>query len=167
MRPGPEEVIKAAWLSEDLLYRYSLVRRWGMSGPPAVFLLLNPSTADASQDDPTIRRCIGYARAWGFSAIKVVNLFAFRATDPSGLRAPGVEPIGPANDMAILHAAQHAGIVVCGWGTHGELHGRGAHVRRFLLAARELHVLKLTAGGHPGHPLYLKGDLHPTLWRAE
>src|SRR5262249_14212908 len=100
-----EEVRRAAVISDCGRYRYSLTRRWGDAAEPrALFVMLNPSTADAEQDDPTIRRCIGFAKAWGMGSLEVVNLYALRATDPAALlSAP--DPIGPKNDTMITSAA--------------------------------------------------------------
>lgn len=137
-------------------YRYALTRRWGTGAMSAAFVMLNPSTADAFTTDPTVRRCLGFARGWGASGLVVVNAFGLRATDPGDLyRHP--DPVGPDNDMSIAeHLADVAGPVVCAWGTHGALHGRGAEVAALL---REIGVQPLCLGttkdGHPRHPLYL------------
>src|SRR4028119_2392792 len=83
-------------------YRYALWRTWDAARPPVAFVLLNPSTADARRDDPTIRRCANFARTWGFGGLEVVNLFAFRATHPTDLKC-AADPVGPQNDVH-LHA---------------------------------------------------------------
>lgn len=144
-------------------YRYELRRVWGEADRLACFLMLNPSTADASADDPTIRRCVGYAKAWRLGGIVVRNLFALRATDPAEL-AGHPDPIGPDNDRW-LTAPALAAVTVAAWGTHGVLHGRDRHVRALLAAADvPLHHLgELTRDGHPRHPLYLPAtaQLHP------
>jgi hypothetical protein len=133
-------------------YRYRLWRRWA-AGAPVLFVMLNPSTADAERDDPTIRRCVGFARAWGFAGMTVVNLFALRATDPARLRRAR-DPVGRDNDCHIAAAAAGAGTVVVAWGTHGELGARDRAVLA-LLAPHRPRCLGLTRGGHPRHPLYL------------
>jgi len=118
-----------------------------------VFVMLNPSTADAEQDDPTIRRCAGFARAWGFGGMTVVNLFAFRATDPARLRRAR-DPVGRDNDHHIATAARGAGMVVLAWGVHGALDGRDRVVAALLADVRP-RCLGTTRGGYPRHPLYL------------
>jgi hypothetical protein len=126
--------------------------------------MLNPSTADAFQLDPTNRRCVGFAQAWGYGSMVTTNIFAFRSTDPAGLRT-AADAIGPENDDAILSAATSADLVIAAWGTHGELQGRGAAVREMLVGAGiALHALRVTKAGHPGHPLYVAGDTLPTTW---
>lgn len=125
-----------------------------------MFIGLNPSTADETQDDPTVRRCIRYAQDWGFNALYMTNIFAFRATDPLVMKRFD-DPVGPQNDTALIRLAADAGIVIAAWGVHGTHMGRGDAVRLFL---HRMHVLKLTKGGHPCHPLYLKADLKPVLW---
>jgi hypothetical protein len=126
--------------------------------------MLNPSTADAFQLDPTNRRCVGFAQAWGYGSMVTTNIFAFRSTNPAGLRTTK-DPVGPENDEAILNAAKNADLVIAAWGTHGELQDRGNAVRGLLTEAGiELHVLRLTKAGHPGHPLYVSGDTVPTHW---
>lgn len=151
----------AAQLSDCGLYRYSLSRVWDQDKYTVTWIMLNPSTADAAQDDPTIRRCCGFAEAWGLGGIYVVNLFAFRATEPKRLRtAP--DPIGPENDSAIIGACMAGNLTVAAWGTMGELRGRGEQVLAMLRGQRlTAHHLGLTQGGHPRHPLYARGDLHP------
>lgn len=145
-------------------YRYSLVRAWDDGLPRACFCLLNPSTADARRDDPTLRRCAGFARAWGFGSIEVVNAFAFRATDPRALRA-AADPVGPGNDRAILRAARRASIVVVGWGNAGALEGRSDAVRR-LLSGFDARTLGLTKQEEPRHPLYVARNTAPVALGA-
>lgn len=123
--------------------------------------MLNPSTADASRDDPTIRRCVAFARAWGYGGVEVVNLFALRATHPFYLRA-SAEPVGPDNDRHILLAARRAEHTVLAWGIHGELGGRGADVLALLSRRTRALCLGWTRQGHPRHPLYLRRDARPT-----
>jgi len=124
--------------------------------------MLNPSTADASRLDPTVRRCAGFATTWGAGALEVTNLFALRATDPNELRSAEA-PIGEGNDEAILAGALAADLVVCGWGIHGSLGDRHHDVLMLLFGAGvQPTVLGLTKDGHPRHPLYLRGDLLPT-----
>lgn len=136
-------------------YRYRLWRRWAAGGAAVAFVMLNPSTADAAHDDPTIRRCGGFARAWGFAAMVVVNLFALRATDPARLRRAR-DPVGRDNDHHIAAAAAGCDHLVLAWGAHGALGGRDRAVLA-LLAGRRPSCLGLTRAGQPRHPLYLPG----------
>lgn len=144
-------------------WRYTLRRSWapGRAAPARrdrlLIIALNPSTADAERDDPTIRRCIGFAQAWGFQALCVVNLFAWRATLPADLKA-AADPVGPDNDAWLRQEARRAGLVLAAWGVHGVHQGRDAAVRAMLPA---LHCLRRTRDGHPAHPLYLPKTLRP------
>lgn len=137
-------------------YRYTLWRRWD-DGPYAMFVGLNPSTADETTDDPTIRRCIRFARDWGYSALCMTNLFALRATDPKAMLADP-EPIGAENDDRLFQASREAGIIVAAWGAHGSHRRRDRDVLRML---RHVHHLGLTKSGQPRHPLYLRADSTP------
>ncbi|HYG67177.1 MAG TPA: DUF1643 domain-containing protein [Anaeromyxobacteraceae bacterium] len=156
LRPPGEA--KAAAISDDGRYRYTLERIWDPSKVPAVFCMLNPSTADASQDDPTIRRCRGFAQTLGYGGLIVVNLFALRSTDPTAL-LDADDPIGPGNDEQILAAAARGdGTVICAWGTGGALHFRGRDVLALLKKRGGFRPMRLgppTNGGNPRHPLYL------------
>jgi hypothetical protein len=145
----------SAILSDDGVYRYTLGRRWA-PGPAVLWIMLNPSTADAAVDDPTIRRCIGFSKAWGYSALTVVNLFALRATNPARLYRHE-DPVGPVNDAHIVTQAQRAVEAVAAWGTHGALRDRAEYVRR-LVDGIPLVCLGVTRGGHPRHPLYVRGS---------
>jgi len=142
-------------------YRYTLWRRWDVDGPLVMIIGLNPSTADARQDDPTIRRCIGFARDWGYGGLVVTNLFAFRATYPADLKA-AADPVGPRNDVWIKRMANQAETIVAAWGNDGTWLDRSARLRR-LLAGR-LRCLRINAGGEPAHPLYLPAGLMPREW---
>lgn len=153
--------------SPCLAYRYSLVRIWDSTAPRLLFVLLNPSTATEVQNDPTVERCERRARALGAGAFAVCNIFAFRATDPRVMRA-AADPVGPANDAAILAAAGWADRIVCAWGTHGAHLGRGAAVERLLRAGgRRLEHLGLSRAGHPKHPLYIGYDIQPQPWPSQ
>lgn len=122
--------------------------------------MLNPSTADARRDDPTVRRCIGFARDWGYGGIEVVNIFALRATDPRELRSAR-DPIGPRNDAFILRAAAGSPVVVA-WGIHGALGDRGVLALKLFGARSRLLALGRTRSGAPRHPLYLRRDAQAT-----
>lgn len=138
-------------------YRYLLTRRWGV-GPTAVFVMLNPSTADAERDDPTLTRCVSFARREGCAALAVVNLFALRSPDPRVL-ARHRDPVGPRNDTYIAAACAAAPLVVAAWGTGGRLHGRAAQVTAMLARAGvRLWCVGTTKDGSPRHPLYVRGS---------
>jgi hypothetical protein len=157
---------RGATLSPCGLYRYRLWRRWG-DGGSVNFVMLNPSTADATEDDPTIRRCVRFAESWGYGALDVTNLFAWRATRPTNLiRAAG--PSGPDNDAHIIAAAREASKVVAAWGVGGSHLGRSASVRKILAGVGvRLHYLKMNGTGEPSHPLYLPASCRPIEWEGD
>lgn len=136
-------------------YRYHLARSAGVGEGTAVFLMLNPSTADATQDDPTIRKCLGFAKRWGMAGIQVVNLFAYRATDPRDLlHVLDDERVGPENDDWIRRTTELPGakVVVAAWGANGDLWPE--RVRRVVrLVEKPLHAIRVTKSGQPWHPL--------------
>jgi len=143
-------------------YRYLLRRTWDPERAGVLFVMLNPSTADATNDDATIRRCVGFARDWGYGGISVANMFAFRATDPRELlsaRMRGIDTIGPSNDATLLLAGLDASVIVVAWGNHaGALPYRAEAVislLRKVARAGDLYCLGLTEQGHPRHPLRL------------
>ena len=149
-----------AVLSDCGIYRYVLRRVWD-GGPGSVtFVMLNPSTADATLDDPTIRRCVGFAKSWGYGELRVVNLFALRATDPEKLRQ-AVDPVGPDNDRQILETVAGSEQVVLAWGATIEKWKRSMRLRerpsivKTMLEPYKPCCLGLTNGGHPKHPLYV------------
>lgn len=169
---NPAYLCSDATLSPCGKYRYDLWRVWDDAQKYALFVMLNPSTADAFADDPTIRRCVGFARAWGYGGIVVTNLFAFRATDPRKLRVAG-DPIGPDNDKTLSRwaADPRCGVAVCAWGAEASVGKRPllvnqpGHVLRLLRKAGVTpHYLRLTKDGHPAHPLYLPAGLVPAAW---
>ncbi len=147
-----------ASLSKCGNYRYSLMRRWDQ-GSPLRFVMLNPSTADATVDDPTIRRCMGFARREGYAALIVVNLYAYRSTDPKALLTCA-DPVGPSNDeilrLHLMSARSGPTPVVAAWG----LHGRTSRVAEVLSLTSDVdwRCLGTTKDGHPRHPLYVRGD---------
>jgi len=146
-------------------YRYLLTRVWDEGGKKALFVMLNPSTATEVQNDPTVERCERRARALGFGAFRVTNIFAFRATDPRVMRAVA-DPVGPENDAAIAQSADWADQIICAWGGHGAHLGRGAAVAQLLRATgRPLWHLGLTQDGQPRHPLYIGYAQQPEPWR--
>lgn len=153
---------KDAQISVCGQYRYWLTRQWGVSALLLPIIMLNPSKADADIDDPTIRRCMSFARREGFGGISVVNLFSFRATSPADMKATA-DPIGPRGSEAIERVLQSASIVgvpvLAAWGTHGSFRSRDEAVK---LSAKgwgtKLVCLGTTKDGHPKHPLYVPGD---------
>lgn len=157
-------VVKAASLSDDGRYRYTLTRSWGGELEELqTFVMLNPSTADADVDDPTIRRCVGFARALGAPGILVVNLYAFRATKPADLwRAD--DPVGPHNDAVLTSVLRGRGRpVIAAWGANArqERVARFLHLARYTGGRREVTALGLTKAGAPRHPLYLPATARP------
>ena len=141
-------------------YRYALWRQWGASRDYVLIVGLNPSTADHRQDDPTIRRCMGFARDWGYDRLCVANLFAFRATYPEDLKA-AVDPVGPANDRWLRKLIREATVVVAAWGNDGAFMERSTRVRQMYPGWQALRVNR---SGEPAHPLYLPAHLRPTRW---
>ena len=141
-------------------YRYTLWREWVGGEGYAMFIGLNPSTADEKSDDPTIRRCVAFAKAWGYTALCMTNIFSFRATDPRDMMIQA-DPVGPDNNKYLLEMSKEAGVIVAAWGTNGTHKGRGAEV--ISMIERPLHCLGLTKQGYPAHPLYLRKTLAPIL----
>ncbi|KIT15488.1 DUF1643 domain-containing protein [Jannaschia aquimarina] len=156
-----------ATYSDCLAYRYDLTRIWEPDGRRANFVMLNPSTATELSNDPTVERCERRARALGFGAFRVTNIFAYRATDPRDMRAQP-DPVGrPQNDAAILEAADWADEIICAWGTHGEHLHRGPEVEALLRRrGHRLLSLGLSKAGHPKHPLYIGYAVQPEPWEV-
>ncbi len=145
-------------------YRYALTRIWDPTGRKALFVMLNPSTATEVQNDPTVERCERRARALGFGAFRVCNIFAWRSTDPKALYRTE-DPVGPLNDAAILDGAAWADSIVAAWGTHGAHLNRGPEVETLLrTAGHPLTHLGLSKAGHPKHPLYISYAQQPEPW---
>jgi len=161
-------------------YRYALWREWRGTHDPknwkwqgfkdgagqqvgepkaCLFIMLNPSTADGATDDPTIRRCVAFAKAWKFERLEVVNLFAYRATSPKNLLAlnHSDDPVGDRNQHWVERLAYEAGLIICAWGAHGGHLGQDETLLGWL-GDRPRHALGFTASGRPKHPLYLKAD---------
>lgn len=153
-----------AVISADGRYRYSLMRVWDEGAAPLVFVMLNPSTADASEDDPTIRRCVAFAKRQGFGGILVVNLFAFRSTDPK-VMARAVDPVGPDNDEAIEQAVSGRTVLVA-WGANATRERAKAVTHLLSSLDCAVYSLGVTKGGHPRHPLYIRGDQPFEPWEA-
>ena len=147
-----------AIFSDCRKYRYSLWRQWSNTGKGYVmFIGLNPSIADETDDDRTVTRCINFAKAWGYDALYMTNLFAFCATNPDDMKLAD-EPIGRENDQTLIDLSKNAGIIVAAWGNDGTYLGRDQEIKNLL---PDLYFLKLTKDGNPAHPLYLLSTLTP------
>jgi len=153
---------KGATFSGLRLYRYSLRRIWDRDKLPAMFIGLNPSTADEEDDDPTVRRCMRFACDWGYGGLLMANAFAVRATDPKEMLRHAY-PVGPYNDDHLKRMSGKAGIVVAAWGVLGAHMGRDKKIMKMI---QGMFHLGLTKGGHPKHPLYLRADTKPTRFNA-
>jgi hypothetical protein len=181
----PDGTVASAVFDEREEYRYLLTRDFvpetGLGS--VTFIMLNPSTADALKNDPTITRCSNFAKAWGYSRLEVVNLFALRSTDPSRLKTAEDPTGGFTNDSHIVDSVRESEMTVLAWGAGGKLHGQGDRVLRLLertlmrsgsvtstcsrrLLEGWLHVLGLTKHGEPRHPLYLRHDAQPIRFEA-
>lgn len=161
-RARPAAGVQAdAVFSEDRRFRYALTRCWA-SGPVMKIVMLNPSTAAESTDDPTVRRCVGFARAEGYAGLVVGNLFAWRSSDPSDLRT-ATDRVGPDNDEWLEWIISRPGPLVAAWGARADA-GRVGDVLE-LIGTRDLLCLGVTRHGQPRHPLYVRADtaLQPLL----
>lgn len=163
---------RSAVLSEDGLYRYSLVRRWSDEDAFATFIMLNPSVADAEVDDPTIRRCIGFAQRWGMGALHVLNLYALRTPYPTDLWKAD-DPVGPENDTYLLRHAQSANLngwpMIAAWGNNAKKDRVDHLLYGIPWVAPTLTCLGTTLSGAPKHPLArgkhrVPGDFEPVPW---
>jgi hypothetical protein len=151
-----------AVFNETRTHRYLLERYW-QPGPVVTWVMLNPSTASAFADDPTIRRCVGFARREGCGGMRVVNLYALRATDPREIRGHP-DPVGPCNLRFLCEQGRGARIIAA-WGAGGALNGHGDEIGRYLISTGAvLECLGVTAAGHPRHPLYVRADALLTQW---
>jgi hypothetical protein len=188
MMAEPAYLESSAIFDDERIYRYNLLRRWA-SGPTCLWLMLNPSTADETKLDPTLRRCLAFTRAWNpgirqlivggepkcfgfmsmhdhFGAFEVCNLYALRSTDPEGLwKVP--DPVGPNNDVAIQTAAKRAHLVIVGWGDNAKP-ARERQIAQLLAdVGVQPYALKLCKSGSPNHPLYLPETAKPFPWHAK
>lgn len=152
---------KGAKISECGTYRYQLWRIWDKDLPKVLFIMLNPSTADANTDDPTIRRCIGFAKSWGYGGFYVGNLFAYRSTSPKGL-LDADDAFGEWNNYHLNEMAEKCDLVVCAWG-NAPILKKMKYYPTLNNISKPKHYIDLAKDGTPKHPLYLKGDLKPQL----
>ena len=166
-----DDYTRKAIISKCDTYRYELSREWDFTKGYVCFVGLNPSTADDHLDDPTIRRCVNFAKSWGYGGIIMTNLFHYRATNPKDMISKGFGAIpiqGFTSDFAdshIIRSCSRAGLIIACWGTNGNTFNRDLYVKKTLKENNiKLHYLKLTKEGFPSHPLYLKKDLKPQLW---
>lgn len=166
--------VRSAEISKCGQYRYNLIRGWDPDLPPMAFVGLNPSTADGRADDPTIRRCVQFAKDWGYGSLTMVNLYAYRATDPRAVLACATEDeaYGPANTLYLRETARitraRGGIVVPCWGASKlATHWCGRIGYTLGLLSDPVHVLGLTKDGAPRHPLYVPASTAPVEWFTE
>ena len=153
----PHYISKHAKISDDYVYRYQLTRIWDETKPKVLFIMLNPSTADALEDDPTIRRVVNFAESWGYGGVYVANLYAFRSTDPKGLKTTS-DPIGPENREHIQALVGSVDRVIYAWGNKEK---EPQWLRELITTP---YCIALSTKGIPKHPLYLKGDSQPILY---
>jgi len=154
--------VSSARYSPCEIYRYTLQRVWEPEKPLVSFIGLNPSTATEVENDPTVRRCIGYALAWGYGGMRMLNAFGLRSTDPRGLKQID-DPVGPENDRWLRDMTKDVALTVACWGVHAEWNGRHQQILKLMRTAnRTIHCLGVTLAGYPKHPLYLKSSLQPT-----
>ncbi len=159
-----EPIERDAFITGDGLYRYRLLRKW-TEGYMALWIMLNPSVADAEKDDPTIRRCLGFTKSWiGFGSLEVVNLFAYRSTQASVLLDVD-DPIGPDNDRYILAAASRATVIVAAWGAGANaVNPHRVQQVRAMLKRYPIDCLGVTRGGDPRHPVRLSSRTQRRNW---
>ena len=158
------ETAKGAEFSDCRTWRYALWRLWDAGQGCVMFVGLNPSTADETKDDPTIRRCIRFAHDWGYGGIYMLNLFAFRATNPKVMKMAD-DPVGPTNDECLTYYQTRCQRPIVAWGGHGKFMRRDLAVQKHGVLRPPLECLKKTKNGSPGHPLYLPADLKPVPWQ--
>ncbi len=144
-------------------YRYLLWREWSNSNKTVSFIMLNPSRADAETNDPTITRCINFAKSWEYGRLEVVNLFAYRTSKPSLLKQ-AAEPIGKDNDRFILESVEKSDRVILAWGNHGAWRQQDVYTLQLLKNYNHLYSLGVTKRGCPRHPLYLRGTTEPVIY---
>lgn len=153
--------VSGAVISPCKKYRYTLSRQWKPApNRTCTFILLNPSRADQTEDDPTVRRCIGFARRFECTKLEIVNLFAYRTHSPKELLGlpTKIDPRGPDNEKWVRRTEGVSDVLICGWGTHGSFRDQDKEVLSWIPKERPLFCLGLTKDGYPKHPLYLSAD---------
>ncbi len=159
---GPEQYASTsmgAVFSKDRHYRYSIWRKWANKSRFVLFICLNPSIADESTDDPTLMKCLKYAKTWGYDGVRIANLFAYVASEPSEMKK-AENPIGPDNDAWLVKLSKEASLVIAAWGNDGSFQGRSQQVIKLIPG---MHCLKVNKTGEPAHPLYLTDNLKPKI----
>ncbi|WP_353930180.1 DUF1643 domain-containing protein [Okeanomitos corallinicola TIOX110] len=154
-------------------YRYLLGRKWDVNLQQVTFVMLNPSTADHEKDDQTLRKCINFAKSWGYGSLEVVNLFAYRATKPNKLKSKDIEPVGSKNNQYILSAIERAEKIILGWGAwlddvsiskYPIIKHRDKEVLTLINDKKPLYCLRITKNGYPNHPVYLPKNINPIIF---
>ena len=148
---------KKANISKDKIYRYTLSRTWDSIKPTVLFIGLNPSIADENIDDPTITRCINFAKDWGYGTLLMANLFAFRSTYPKEIYLID-DPIGKDNDHYILECVKQSDLIIACWGNNGTYMDREKIIKELV---PNLYCLQKNKNGTPHHPLRLPRDINP------
>jgi len=159
------KIVKQATIIDN--YRYTLSRIWNQLDDMVTFIMLNPSTADAFYDDPTVRRCIGFAQNWGYGGLHIVNLFAWRTPFPDDLSCHLVlDPVGPRNNYYIKKTVFKSHLVIAAWGSRHTFYPNRANkvISMINKQGKIVCYLKKNKDGSPGHPLYLKKDLQPIAY---
>ena len=150
---------KDAVFSSCKNYRYALWRIWDDSKPYAMFIGLNPTAADEKKDNPTIRRCMNFAKDWGYGGLCMTNLFAYLATIPANMMAAD-NPVGSENDAWLTELAKTAGVIIAAWGNDGAFLGRSRQVLKLIT---DVKCLKVNKSGEPAHPLYQPRSAMPVM----
>lgn len=159
-------ILPRAVFSENYRYRYILRRSLG-PGKLCLFIMLNPSTANETLNDPTVSKCLKFAQMWDFGQVEVANIFALRSTDPKELRYCD-DPIGEKNNLYIWEAAQEADLIVCAWGNHGRYLDRSSQVVNLLKPLdKVLYCLDININGEPKHPLYIPYSKSLQIWKED
>lgn len=161
VRPGSQRVKGRAVISRCGKYRYALWRTWDSSLPKVLFIGLNPSSADAQTDDPTLRRCMGFARTWGFGGLIMGNLFAFRSPNPRDLDSEK-DPVGPRNSKWLAKLCLDVELVIAAWGGSKRARNVASELNGI---DDDLYCLGLTRTKSPKHPLYVRSGTRPVLFR--
>lgn len=155
---------KDAYIDSTKKYRYLLTRKWDTKKPDVTFIMLNPSTADAFEDDPTIINCCKLSKEWGLGGIEVINLFAYRSSKPDELKK-ALDPIGPENNEHIIKAIKSSSLTIAAWGNHGTFLNRDKEVIDLVNNYCDLYCLLVNKTGCPTHPKNLSVDIKPVKFK--